>query len=528
MAKGIAWAFATPPLMAVDEPQHYLYGRAIAKEGHLWVPTTVDVPLELVALNDLLHASQLRFTRHGVELPWTLPDSDPRSVKNRLLHLNQPELKTQTKFDATFQLVTQRAFNSYHPPLYYGMLALIQDWFKNRTIVERLWICRMLSVFFAALTVFVTHRAGLVIFKGDGLEALFLTALVTFHPQFTFATASISNSSLEILIFSSVISLCVSAIRTGLTRAHLVLLIVLLLIGTATKSSMICEIPLLWLLAIRELRLGAKESRLDILKNTAVPVLIASCLSLAIFARSIQSAGIGLSNYFPRTAGAMAHVTATPLTGCAELDNCAHAFATYWAKFGWLDVVLPIYIYALIALVCSMAAALSARWLWQVWLPDRRHAFKEELFLPLFLLLAGALPVLFYMSIHYYCVISTGGWFGVRGQYYLPAIITHMAWLVAVTGLIGNRNLRATTKISLFVGMIVLNLTSFECTLSRFFGNVPFLTQLQHAALLQQIHPLLYIVITFMYVSASIALAIALTRLCLKSTQALQIEPLIE
>jgi hypothetical protein len=328
------------------------------------------------------------------------------------------------------------------------------------------------------------------------------------------------------MLYSALLWCILRIARSGMTWQRGAVVGLLCAAGLLTKMSFACAMPLLLVLMLwrsaRELRysrrrmkgpLPRKIRRRDFSKSTIAGWLLLFALPLYLSgwwyretlgsssARLLQSSYVeskiktpdGKPASKPRPGlgweGALRQkVTKMPIIG--EIGLGIRVMISYWGNFGWVNVRIPSALWLLL-LPLSLAAIFSG--LRRLWCAQFRDEYSfvgletRRSRRALFLLGGASIALLlFYAFVDWRTRVTTGGAFGLRGGYYLPAVAGQMAWLMV--GAV-PRSRRKINKIWLMgSSMIALN---FFCLLGvivpRYYGDSSWWDVVQHVALL---HPI--------------------------------------
>lgn len=222
-------------------------------------------------------------------------------------------------------------------------------WQADETAVIRL---RLFSVIFGGITLIAIYQAGRTLWPNQPASALLAMSLVAFLPQFNFLHASISNDTLIICLCSLAIWQVIRFWLSGVTNAHFLYLGLTLGLALLTKTAGL--LLLLWVIGAFGWwlwRTGA-HGRLPLIRNfillTLLPALL---LSGWLFWRNWTLYGdITAANKFIELAGGERPLTISELI--SQLGTVAQSAI---ARFGWMTVKPPSFIYWLWAGIIMMA-----------------------------------------------------------------------------------------------------------------------------------------------------------------------------
>lgn len=233
----------------------------------------------------------------------------------------------------------------------------LEGWpYRGTVLFVRL--ARLVSTLIAAGTLLAVHRLGRVIFPQRPGIALGMMALVAFIPQFLFLGASVNNDNLVILISSWTVVLlagwlCIPAGR--LPRwPQLVLLGVLLGLAALSKLSGALLWPLAGLVLLWLAWRANTRARSTLAVGAAVVLLLALVVSGWWFVRNLGLYG--------DLSGISAHLAVMgrrepPATFEAAMAEFRGFRYSFWALFGWFNVLVPQLFYWIVDILSLVACA---------------------------------------------------------------------------------------------------------------------------------------------------------------------------
>ncbi len=358
----------------------------------------------------------------------------------------------------------------HHPPLYYGLSALLTFWINTDDADSLLWdnphflaglphlsafgnknriihtdaeafpyrgtalamhIVRLLSVLFSGITVLATYLIALEIFPEWKPLALGAAALNAFNPQFLFIGARISNDT-AVTAFSALVLLgTVRLVKQGITRGRLVWLGMTLGLALLSKISALALLPLVAVgLAIRAIRQRSFASLVKWgLAVFSLAFLIAwwPYLRNWLLYRDPLATNVWLATVRLRL----------PTPSLRELSEEFWGLEiSFWAIFGWMNVLIHEVIYQSLSAMTRLAVLglllLAVRQFvkvpeseggrpsafftkWRIFLGSGRRLNRPA---QLGLLLLGLWFALTFVSLLRFMQIQ----FGAQGRYLFPAI----------------------------------------------------------------------------------------------------------
>lgn len=547
--KGLAWSLIVPAWQAPDEPQHFLYAHEIARQRSIHIAPDEWVPADAWRL-----AEFASFWRAASGRPLDLANT--ARVSRALQSIDGPAVRQQRVPDKK-RLITVKAFVRYHPPSYYSTVATVMKPLQNASVRWRLLAGRWLSVGFGLLTVGLAVAIGREIWPQHEAWALLLGALVAFQPMNAFTQAYVTNDAPLIALFSAVLFLGLLILRRGMSTQLGLVLGLTVAMGLLVKMSFLCVVPLLGGLMMwriwRERRVLRRRGTRSGFRRHAVtgwllvwtiPALLSSWWYVdtlgggsrsflrSSFVTPKPAAKVGTSaaakpkpstSYDPAGLGweGSLRKRLSSLPVVREVVTYTRVLVSYWGNFGWVTVRVPTVVWVVLAL---MTVSATAGTMWNLMQRKPGRGQHRELKCSgnhcgmrtrqqrraLWWLGAGSLALIaFYVFVDWQTRISTGGPFGIRGGYYLPAIAGQMAWLMLGIAWSNANRLRA--ALLLTCGMVMLNFYClFEVVGHRYYGEVSLLQIPVRAAILQPVSSIVLSLLCLSAIVASVALVLAL------------------
>ncbi len=350
----------------------------------------------------------------------------------------------------------------HHPPLYYGLSALLTFWINTDDADSLLWdnphflagmphsfgnknriihtdaeafpyrgtalamhIVRLLSVLFSGITVLATYLIALEIFPEWKSLALGAAALNAFNPQFLFIGARISNDT-AVTAFSALVLLgTVRLLKRGATRGRLIWLGVTLGLALLSKISALALLPLVAVgLVIRAIR---QRSFASLVKWGLVVFSLAFLIGWWPYLRNWLL-------YRDPLATNVWLATVRLRWPTPSLKELSEEFwgleISFWAVFGWMNILVHEVIYQSLAAMTRLAALGLLLLIVRQWRRTTHHAPRTTHHAPhttsppldgpaqLGLLLLGLWFALVFISLLRFMQIQ----FGAQGRYLFPAI----------------------------------------------------------------------------------------------------------
>lgn len=386
VALATCYGIITPIFETPDEPHHYLYVKHLADTATLPIVTPHDE--ELPAWVAWQGFQPPLYYALGALLTSWIDTGDAAQLIQRNPHANIGRPLAQG--NKNFLIHTDKENWPYH-----GTTLAIH-------------ILRLFSVFLGAVTVFATFLTGLELFPKRRSIALGASLLVAFSPQFLFISGAVNTDSLVTTLSCLSVYASVRLVKRGPSRVGGAVLGLLLGLAQLSKLN---SVPL-WLLALLTIVLAHTKHRRplkDAIENTLMIFLPAIVICGWWFARNWLLYGdlTGLNVHFSLRTG-----RTKPFTLANVLYQARGLKMSFWAVFGWFNIVADDLVYSFFDLI-SLAALFGMLLVAIKDLKDRTVANLE----PLLVLLAWVAIIggsLLWWS------KQTGG--GFQGRTVFPAI----------------------------------------------------------------------------------------------------------
>lgn len=316
---GLVYLVLTPPWQHYDEPGHFLYAAEIAA-------------------GDVLEPGA-----QSAELSREIADS---MVRHQFLDGNfRPSL---------FQSEPVRLGEDQrvHPPLYYAFVAGFLKPARHLGIDTQLFLVRWISLALYALTIVTAWRITTVVLPDEPVMHGALPLMVLLNPAFVDLMIAVNNDVLLNFALTGMLLGAVLLIRNGVHPTAILLTVVSFGVAIAVKRTAIAALPIVALSVLWVVFRGPVGPR---------ATLIALLLCLV--------AGLASLQRVPISDGAGSSWTLTARPWLASLDrsylrldldawvqsvsnverSLPHyplllqtAFTSFWARFGWSDIALPV------------------------------------------------------------------------------------------------------------------------------------------------------------------------------------------
>src|SRR5512136_1499351 len=272
-------------------------------------------------------------------------------------------------------------------------------------------VLRLYSLAWGALGIVFTYLAGLELFAGDRRPAGWAAILMALQPMYLFVNASVANEPANIACTAAVLWLSIRHARYGPSLRRAAALGIAVGLASLSKMTGLAAMPLVALaMLIPLLRRRADSPRLgiDMWRDALVIGLLAAVTGGWWYARNWALYGDPFqTNLYREFFGLEQQPTTLAHLGGVLRDS----EVSFWATFGWLNIVLPDWVYGVYRVLSRLALAglvlLPLPLRWRARFPLTRES----------LLLLAAWPVFVALSLTR--LIATEG--GMQGRQLLPA-----------------------------------------------------------------------------------------------------------
>jgi len=212
--------------------------------------------------------------------------------------------------------------------------------FPYRGTTFALHLLRYVSVLFGALTVFTTYLLALEVLPGRTVVALGAAVITAFNPQFDFTSAAVNNDGMLTILCSLALLLSVYLVTRGPSLRRYVGLGVVVGLAALTKLT---GVGLLVVVLGALLFVARRHSLVEAIKGGAIVLGLVILLAGWWYARNWVLYGdpTGMNVFFEALGGPPGR----NLT-LARLVNELEGFRlSYWAVFGWFNVLASSWLY---------------------------------------------------------------------------------------------------------------------------------------------------------------------------------------
>jgi hypothetical protein len=312
---GAVYSIATPLFEAPDEVQHFFHVKHIAD---------------------------------GKGLPVLLPEGEALYAQEG----GQPSLYYLLGAMASFWIDTGNADDllQYNPYVNVGIPSLVgnknvilhatREAFPYRGAVLAVHLLRWLSVLFGVLTILATYLVALEVIPGQRALALGAAAITAFNPQFIFTTSTVNNDGLLVALCSLAVFFSVLILTRGPSRWRWVGVGFTVGLAALTKLTGVGLLaPVLVVVAI----IAVRRSRRAAMEGAIIVVGLVAIVAGWWYMRNwfLYEDITGMSRFF-EALGAPPGRRLTLDQFVGELEGFR---LSYWAVFGWFNVLAGRWVY---------------------------------------------------------------------------------------------------------------------------------------------------------------------------------------
>ncbi len=473
-ANALVWSVVTPPFHVPDETGHVAYLQYFAETGRILNKPGAPVfsPDEVHVLNGLAFSSVVGRPRDRVALT---------ELQNRGAHRAADTESGRVGGGGIVE-------SSNQPPLFYAFESLGYLASPWKSLLDRLWLMRIMSALLSALTVVFVYLFLRELFSQPWTWTVGALA-VAFQPVFGFIGSGVTPDVLLFTASAALFFAIARAFRRGLTPALGVGFGLILAVGCLGKLNFVALLPgavlAIAILAGRELRRGERRSvALATGAALAIPGAAVSgyvALNLWVWDRSAFGGGVEVA---ARTAAGADAVSGAPITLTEQLGytwqlymprlpfmNDQFSYFPPWqtwfqgliGRFGWLDTAFDLWVYRVALAVAVPVLLLAGLAAWR----DRgtlRRRLPELLVYAV--LVGGLLASIGFLGLRYRR--NTGFAFE-QARYLLPFLPLYGA-VVAAAALGAGRRLSRPVGAVLVALAAAHGLFAQLLVISRFYG----------------------------------------------------------
>lgn len=310
------------------------------------VYTTVTPIFE--APDEIQHYFHVKHIADGKGLPVVEPEREDLYEQEG----GQPSLYYLIGALATFWINTDDAEEllDYNPFINLGVpsrhgnknviLHTDRESFPYRGTVLAVHLLRYVSLLFGALTVLITYLLALEVFSGRKVVALGAAVITAFNPQFIFTNGAVNNDGLLTALCSLALLFSIRLITRGPSLKRYVGLGIVVGLAGVTKLT---GLGLLVVVLSALLVLAARHSPKEAIKGGVIIVGLVILLAGWWYVRNwvLYHDPTGMNVFFEALGGPPGR----DLTLGKLVDELEGFKLSYWAVFGWFNVLASAWVY---------------------------------------------------------------------------------------------------------------------------------------------------------------------------------------
>ena len=370
VVNALAWAIIIPPFHVPDENAHVAYAQYLAETGKL---PQQKIPERLLGSR---YSDEEAQTLAALRFYDAIGDSANRPIwfKRQERDLERVERSKPSRVGAG-----NAESASNNPPLYYGLTAVPYLASPSKSLLDRLFLMRLVSVLLAGATTLLAYLFVRELLPGSPWAAAVGGLAVALQPLFGFMSGGVTNDALLYTAGAAILYTVARAFRRGLTPRHGAAIGAAVGLGLVAKPSVVGLVPgvalgLLFLVLRGDAR-GRREPLLGAGVATLValaPVLLYVVLSASVWDRPLWGPGPPADHPVeaPRTAdflerlnyGWQLYLPRLPFVEDlfpGEFPPWETWFRGFIGRFGWLDYGFPAAVYHWALAVCGVLLALA-------------------------------------------------------------------------------------------------------------------------------------------------------------------------
>ncbi|HEX6289123.1 MAG TPA: hypothetical protein VFZ66_08020 [Herpetosiphonaceae bacterium] len=258
----------------------------------------------------------------------------------------------------------------HRPPLYHLLLLPVADLTQTWPLEQRLVMLRAATLTLGMATVALATLVGFELAVMHPALALVLPALVVFHPQLAYSSATFNSDNLVALVGAAIFLTLLRLLRHGLSLKRLAVLGLLVVLGFGTKRTILFLLPALvvgvgWqALLVWRAKPSARRLPLAVLGLLlAVAVVVGMpglrVLVLKLLNRFIFFEGIATQLRYILTTYGSASVS----LGTLALMSLRFLNQSFWGSFGWHQVHMPRAVQYVLLTLVVVTWSVSLAWI---------------------------------------------------------------------------------------------------------------------------------------------------------------------
>lgn len=424
----LTWSFIAPLFEFPDEQAHIGTVSYLSQTGSMPGYGRLDLSKEMMETQLVMGTfrdglGNNNYTYH--------PEYHP-VYSNSFVGIDESKIEELNTKEARFTYVGSEA--SKYPPLYYAFLTIADKVVNIGSLIDRVFVMRMLNILLVPLIALVAYWYGKIMFD-KVIYGRTLAILVILQPMFSFVSAGVNSDNLHNLLSALILLLGLLLIKNGVSPKLILSSVLVLVLDVYTKPQAFINVAIIGLAYLMS-SLIHKQYKSLIFLFLAVGVI-------AVLGWDQLSPYLGLFSVSNTH-----NISFVEYLRFSVDKLLAQNVVWYWGVFKWLGVVLPpIYWQVANRLVLLSAIGIGVYY-WKVW---RKKKITADPFLTLFSLLATILYALAIFWYDYQHFKLNGYSLGIQARYFFPTILAHLSLL-----LLGITSLGWTTKIRGFLRLTLI------------------------------------------------------------------------
>jgi hypothetical protein len=408
--KQLLWSLIIPIWQNPDEPSHFSYIQEMVETRQIPYKGHGTFSEELVKSMQFTHFMEI-VSHPDVQMPIEEHSNTTETVQSR------------TKWTHSLNAA------DLYPPGYYVIASLGYNLFYDYQLIDRFYASRLMSILFYLGIVFFAYRFGKLAFPESKLLRILYLSLIMLNPMFSEMGAAVNND-VAVNFVGAALSFFLLLFLKGklINWKQWVFYGFILAYGILSKPTVIFWYPVLAVVFFMNLTV-LKDNLKDMVRNLAVFFIpqIVIVMWIIYFNWSHYGSLIGQSILLSGNYQSIPIFDA--FYELIRFKIWEWFVITYWADFGWLDTLLPMWLYRLIKL--AIAGLIFTAFI-QIF---RRASNTDHQRIIISAFVAHMIWVAIMFAIGYTSLTHGKGWF-VQGRYFFPLILLYVYLLV-----IGFRNL---------------------------------------------------------------------------------------
>ena len=325
------YAWWVPPWQFPDEPRHFEYVRLVGEWGRAAGYNEEDPTLQAAIIRSM---ARFDFWRFGF------------AIGGYVQHRDQ-----------TFAEIWLQGYKNVHrnAALYYFLTGFMFSFLPREAMLTQLLLTRLFSVLVGVANLVLIGLIGFSL--GGWRRAAMLTVFAALLPGHAFINAAVNNDGLAEFFSLLTVLAGILVVRRG-GRARLVLLLLLgLTAALFTKRTTVFLVPFAGITLIAGWVLHTHRGRASVARRAAalggVGLFVLAGLAYAVLHFHLLMLNWS-TKHMLRTdpvGGALRRLASLPWR-----ENLTILFQSFWARLGWLNVLLPGWMYTGLVVLTVLAA----------------------------------------------------------------------------------------------------------------------------------------------------------------------------